>query len=605
LGQNCDCFHLTPYPPLHFMERGTGGEVSQKSEENFHMLKNLRIRNYALVEDLEVEFYPELNVLSGATGAGKSIIVGAVNLVLGERASSDVIRTGFDNAIVEATFEPKSDHVFKNLLNQLGINCPDNILIIRREVSGKGVSRCFVNDRQITLGTLKSIGDRLADLHGQHEHQSLLNVTRHIEYLDHFGDLNNLLVSVNQNYYSLKEKQKQLEELEKSKKQDQERKALYDFQIKEQANLSLGEEEKIIQDKKILENIEELYQLSSSIYQNLHEGEDSIQEKLAISSKEMKRGKELDLRLKEPKESLDSCLIQLQELSRFLEGYKDSLEFDPERLEMIRERLNLINTLKKKYGNTIDEILTYREKIKEDLNRIENKDQIINGLKGEIKRLSDAFKKDSLLLSQKRKTKAIDLAKKIQATLSGLGMDKTKFDVKITSQEDENGLLEIDGRRYFADQKGIDQVEFFVSPNPGEELKPLAKIASGGEISRIMLALKSILAKVDQVSTMIFDEIDVGIGGEVASAVGKSLKNLALSHQVIVITHLQQIASFADHHFKVFKESSKGRTVTQIKKLEEKERVNEIARMISGEKISELTLKQAKEMIKTTNRLTD
>ena len=586
------------------------------------MLKNLRIRNYALVEDLEVEFHPGLNVLTGATGAGKSIIVGAVNLILGERASSDVVRTGFDTAIVETTFKPKPDFVFKNLLSQLAIDCldhqdpADNTLIIRREVSSRGVSRCFANDRQITLGTVKVIGDRLADLHGQHEHQSLLNVARHIEYLDDFaqtgtrmgGDLNNLLASASQNYYRLKEKQKQLEESEKNRKLDQERKTLYDFQIKEieKANLSSGEEERLIQDKKILENTEELYQLSSSIYQNLYEGEGSIQERLAISAKEMKRGSELDSRLKEPKEILDSSMIQLQELSRFLERYKDSLEFDPEKLEMIRERLNLINTLKKKYGNTIDEILTYAQKIKEDLNKIENKDQIIDELKEEIKRLSEIFKKDCLLLSQKRKTKAFDLAKKIQASLTGLGMDKTKFEVQITSREDENGLLEIDGRRYFADEKGMDRVEFFVSPNPGEELKPLAKIASGGEISRIMLGLKSILAKSDQVSTMIFDEIDVGIGGEVASAVGKSLKNLSSSHQVIVITHLQQIASQADHHFKVFKESLKRRTVTKIKKLKEGERVAEIARMISGETIGELALKQAFEMIKTTsNRSTD
>jgi DNA repair protein RecN (Recombination protein N) len=581
------------------------------------MLKNLRIRNYALVEDLEVEFHPGLNVLTGATGAGKSIIVGAVNLILGERASSDVVRSGFDTAIVEATFEPKPDHVFKNLLSQLGIDCPDhqdladNTLIIRREVSSKGVSRCFVNDKQITLGSLKLIGDRLADLHGQHEHQSLLNVARHIEYLDNFaqtskhllGDLNDLLASVSENYHALKEKQKQLEEVEKSRKLDQERKALYDFQIKEieKANLSSAEEERLIQDKKILENIEELCQLSSSIYQNLYEGEGSIQERLAICLKEMKRGAELDSRLKEPKETLDWCMIQLQELSRFLEGYKDFLEFDSGKLEMIRERLNFISTLKKKYGNTIDEILTYAQKIKEELNRIENKDQIINELKEEIKRFSGLFKKDCLLLSQKRKTKAFDLAKKIQITLSGLGMDKTKFEVQITSREDENGLLEIGGRRYFADEKGMDRVEFFVSPNPGEELKPLAKIASGGEISRIMLALKSILAKADQVSAMIFDEIDVGIGGEVASAVGKSLKNLSSSHQVIVITHLQQIASFADHHFKVFKENLKGRTVTKIRELKEGERVAEIARMISGEKIGELALKQAKEMIKTSN----
>ncbi|KPK76715.1 MAG: hypothetical protein AMJ89_03675 [candidate division Zixibacteria bacterium SM23_73] len=587
------------------------------------MLKNLRIRNYALVEDLEVEFYRGLNVLTGATGAGKSIILGAVNLILGERASSDVVRTGFDTAIVEATFVLKPDGAFKNLLRQWGINFSDhqdpadNTLIIRREVSRKGVSRCFVNDRQITLGTLKLIGDRLADLHGQHEHQSLLNVATHIEYLDNFaqtgtgpgggtrmgGNLNDLLVSVSQNYHTLKEKQRQLEEVEKSRKLDQERKALYDFQIKEieKANLSSGEEEKLIQDKKISENTEELYHLSSSIYQNLYEGEGSIQERLAISSKEIKRGAEVDSRLKEPKETLDSCMIQLQELSRFLQGYKDSLEFDSEKLEMMRERLNLIKSLEKKYGNTIDEILTYAQKIKEGLNRIESKDQVINDSKEEIQRLSDILKKECLLLSRERNARASNLAKKIQATLSGLGMDKTKFEVQITSTEDENGLFEIDGRRYFANEKGMDRVEFFVSPNPGEELKPLAKIASGGEISRIMLALKSVLAKADQVSAMIFDEIDVGIGGEVAFAVGKSLKNLSSSHQVIVITHLQQIASFADHHFKVFKESLKGRTVTKIKKLKEGEKIAEIARMISGEKIGELALKQAKEMIKTTS----
>ncbi|MFQ6031646.1 MAG: AAA family ATPase, partial [Candidatus Zixiibacteriota bacterium] len=281
------------------------------------MLKNLRIKNYALVEDLEVEFYPGLNVLTGATGAGKSIIVGAVNLILGERASSDVIRTGFDTAIVEATFEPRPVHAFRNLLTQLGTNHPDNILIIRREVSSKGVSRCFVNDRQVTLGTLKLIGDRLADLHGQHEHQSLLHIPRHIEYLDDFGELSDLLVSVNQNYHRLREKQKQLEELKTGRNLDQERKSLYDFQIKEieKANLSPGEEERLIQDKKILENTEELCQLSSSVYQNLYEGEGSIQERLCFVLKEMKRGSELDSRLKEPKESLDSCMIQFQELA--------------------------------------------------------------------------------------------------------------------------------------------------------------------------------------------------------------------------------------------------------------------------------------------------
>ena len=567
------------------------------------MLKNLRIRNYALVQDLQVEFYPGLNVLTGATGAGKSIILGAVNLILGERASSEVVRSGFDTAVVEATFEPKPDPLFNDLLGRLGLSCPDNTLMIRREVSNRGISRAFVNDRQVTLGSLKLIGDRLADLHGQHEHQSLLNVARHIEYLDNFGDLSHSLASVGENYHALREKQKELDEAEKSLKLDQERKALYDFQIKEieKANLSSAEEERLVHNKKVLENTEELYQLSSSVYQSLYEGEGSIQERLSIASKEIKRGSELDSRLKEPKENLDSSMIQLQELSRFLESYKDSLEFDAEKLELIRERLNLIATLKKKYGRSIDDILAYAQKIKEDLNRIESKDQVINQLKEEIERFSGILSKECLSLSRERNIRASDLAKKIRATLGDLGMDRTKFKVDIAFSEDENGLLEIDGKRYSVDEKGMDQVEFFVSPNPGEELKPLAKIASGGEISRIMLALKSILAKADQVFTMIFDEIDVGIGGEVASAVGKSLKKLASSRQVIVITHLQQIASQADHHFKVFKESLKGRTVTQIKKLKERERVEEIARMISGERIGELALKQAREMIKTSS----
>jgi DNA repair protein RecN (Recombination protein N) len=565
------------------------------------MLNSLRIRNYALVEDLEVEFYPGLNVLTGATGAGKSIIVGAVNLILGERASSDVVRSGFDKAVVEATFEPKPDPLFKDLLGRLTLSCSDNTLMIRREVSSRGASRGFVNDRQITLGTLKLIGDRLADLHGQHKHQSLLNVATHIDYLDNFGDLYRSLASVSQNYHALKEKQKRLEEVERGRKLDQERKALYDFQIKEieKANLSSAEEESLIQDRRILENTEELYQLSSSVYQSLYEGEGSIQEGLSVASKEMKRGGELDSRLKEPKESLDSSMIQLQELSRFLESYKDSLQFDAEKLEMIRERLNLIGTLKKKYGKSIDEILTYVRKIKEDLNRIESKDLVTNQLKEEIESLSAILKEECLLLSRQRNAQASDLAKKIRAALRELGMDKTRFKVQMAVTEDENGLLKIDGKRYSVDEKGMDQVEFFVSPNPGEELKPLAKIASGGEISRIMLALKSILAKADQVFTMIFDEIDVGIGGEVASAVGKSLRKLSSSRQVIVITHLQQIASQADHHFEVFKDSLKGRTVTRIKELKEEERVKEIARMISGEKIGELALKQAREMIKT------
>jgi len=564
------------------------------------MLSNLRIKNYALVDQLEVEFQPGLNVITGATGAGKSIIVGAANLALGERASIEAVRSGFDTASIETVFKLPDDQTIKELLGKLGMILPDDLLIIRREISSKGQSRCFLNDRLVTLGSLKSIGDRLADLHGQHQHQSLLNVERHIEYLDHYGNLDSDLCRVGETYRLLRKKQKELENLKTSKKMDEERKKLYHFQIQEieKANLSSDEEEKLAQERKVLENVETLFELSSNLYHQLYETEASILERLTSLSKELKRGAEMDVRLKDAGKSLESCLIGLQDIARSMEDYKGRLEFDPEKLEMIRERLNLLNTLKRKYDKTIEEILTYKEQIKNQVDLIESKDETINSLEKEIERFSQTLQKECSLLSEKRKTKASELSRRIQKALTVLGMEKTEFQIRITQKEDENGLVELDGKRFFVDEKGMDRVEFFVCPNPGEELKPLAKIASGGEISRIMLALKSILAKTDRVETMIFDEIDVGIGGEVASAVGKSLKDLASSNQVIVITHLQQIASHADHHFKAFKEGVMGRTVTRIKRLGKEERVKEIARMISGEKVSQLTLRQAKEMIK-------
>jgi DNA repair protein RecN (Recombination protein N) len=567
------------------------------------MLKSLRIKNYALVGHLEAEFKPGLNIISGATGAGKSIIVGAVNLILGERASSEAVRTGFDKASIEGEFKLQDDPALKGLLAKLGMIPQDDVLIIRREISSRGQSKCFLDDRLVTLGSLKSIGDRLADLHGQHEHQSLLNVERHLEYLDSYADLGGIIERVGQAFHLLKNKRRYLEDLQSSKSRDEERSRLYEFQIQEidTANLTPDEEETLKGQRKVLENAESLFEISSNLYQQLYEGEASILERLGSMSRELTKTTGVDSRLKEPSETLESSLIALQDAARFLEDYKTHLEFDPQKLEMIRERVNLLNTLKRKYDKSVEEILAYRDQMQGELERIESKDQSISNLEQEIVGLSETLAQGCCLLSQKRKTKASQLSRKIQKALSDLGMPKTRFEIKVSQREDENGVLEIDGKRYFIDEKGMDQVEFFVSPNPGEDLKPLAKIASGGEISRIMLALKSILAKVDRLETVIFDEIDVGIGGEVASVVGRSLKDLASSHQVIVITHLQQIASQADHHFNVFKESAKGRTVTRIRILDRDERVKEIARMISGEKVSPVTLKQAKEMITPTD----
>jgi len=563
------------------------------------MLKSLRIRNFAIVEDLVVEFFPGLNVLTGATGAGKSIIIGALNLALGERASSEMIRTGADCAIVEAVFEIKPKNPIEKNLSELGILCNEDQLIIRREISSKGSGKCFLNDRLVTLANLKFIGDLLADLHGQHEHQSLLDSKEHLTYLDNYAEAGDLLARVGNYYSKLKKKLEELEELKRIDKVSREKKELYQFQLNEitRASLSVEEEEKLSTEKKILENSEALFQIASMVFQELYDIDGSIIERLSLTKKELEKGGEYDPRFKEHIENLDSALLQLNDSSRFLQGYKDSLNFDPEKLEKIRERLNLINSLKKKYGQSVEEVLSYADKIKVDLEKIENRDELIQETEQEIKDLRQILKKDSMLLSDKRKEKGSELARKIKKELSFLGMERCDFEVKISQREEENGLLEINGKRYYVDEKGLDQVEFYVSPNPGEELKPLAKIASGGEISRIMLALKSVLAKSDQIPTMIFDEVDVGIGGEIAEAVGKRMKTLSSTHQIICITHLQQIASQADYHFKVYKEVSKNRTIAKIKLLSREERIKEIARMIGGKKISDLSLEHAAEMI--------
>jgi DNA repair protein RecN (Recombination protein N) len=563
------------------------------------MLKSLRIKNFAIVENLEIDFFSGLNVLTGATGAGKSIIIGALNLALGERASSEMIRTGADSAVVEAVFEIEARNTIERILAELGIVEDENQLIIRRELSTKGVSRCFLNDRQVTLNNLKLIGDQLADLHGQHQHQSLLNPAEHLIYLDNYAELKDLLSKVSDCYYELKEKLNDLEELKRIEKISKDKKELYQFQIKEisNANLSIEEEEELSSQKKILENAETLFQIASSVYEELYNREGSIIERLSSFKKELEKGESFDKRLREHIEALNSASLHLSETSRFLENYKESLNFDPGRLEKIRERLNLINILKKKYGQRVKEVLDYAERIKNELDKIENRDELIQKMEAEIEDLKEDFKNDSLLLSDKRQEKGRELSRKIKKELSFLGMEKCEFEVRISHRESEDGLLEIEGKRCYADEKGLDQVEFFVSPNPGEELKPLAKIASGGEISRIMLALKSVLAKSDQIPSMIFDEVDVGIGGEMAEAVGKRMKTLSSTHQIICITHLQQIASQAEHHFKVFKEVLKNRTITKIKLLSKEERIKEIARMMAGKKISDLTLEHAAEMI--------
>jgi len=334
-----------------------------------------------------------------------------------------------------------------------------------------------------------------------------------------------------------------------------------------------------------------------TILDNLQESEDSVLRRLAIAQKELNSATSWDKSLKEQQELLENSYIQIKELTRHFDNYKDKLEYDPEKLNQIRERMDLLIKLKKKYGKSPEELIAYAEEIKKSLNLLENRSEVMERLEKEITKAKEVLKENCLKLSTARKKKALELQKRISQELTFLGMEKTRFEIQMNYQEDENGLIQLDKKKYKVDEKGLDQIEFRISPNIGEELKPLAKIASGGEISRVMLALKSALAEADNVSTLIFDEIDSGIGGEVAHKVGKKLKELSKSHQVLAITHLQQIASVADQHYQVFKEVKGERTLTKIKKLSREERVAEIARMLSGKKVTQLAEKQASQLL--------
>ncbi len=563
------------------------------------MLKTLRVKDYAIIEHLEIDFPPGLNILTGSTGAGKSILIGALGLILGEKADLDLIRSGASQATVEASFEFNRNSPLFEFLQKESLITQDNFLIVRREVSSKGGSKIFVNDKAVTLSTLKSLGDFLVDLHGQHQHQALLDNKKHIDFLDDFGNYADILNSVRDTYTDLKEKSAKLKQLQEQEKMAQDKKELFSFQLAEieKANPQTGEEEKLIQEKSVLENVERLSQIAGIILENLSESDDSVSTRLSSAQKELNLASTWDKGLKEPLEQLENSHIQIRELSRFFENYKNKLEYDPEKLNFIRERLDLLIKLKKKYGKNVEEILGYAEEIRKSLNLLENRNGVMAKLGNEIGNITEILRDNSLKLSVARKKKALELQKKISRELAFLGMEKTRFEIQMKYEGDENGLVELGGEKYKVDEKGLDQIEFLISPNLGEEVKPLTKIASGGEISRMMLALKSALAGADKVPTLIFDEIDSGIGGEVAHKAGKKLKDLSKSHQVLAITHLQQIASVADQHFKVFKEVKGERTLTKIKKLAKEERVSEIARMLSGKKITPLAEKQASQLL--------
>lgn len=565
------------------------------------MLKSLEIKDYALINHINVEFEKGLNVITGETGAGKSILIDAMSLLLGERASSDVVRKGAQKSFVEGIFDVENNKKVKSLLEENEIEFQPE-LIIRREISLKGSNRCFVNDSPVSLNIVKELGDLLVDLHGQHEHQSLLRTETHIDFLDEFANNKNLLENYKNIYKELIEKQGELIELKSREQSLKEKKEIYVFQLKEIDNVNPlpDEDELIINELNILENSEKLMELTEDVYNKLYDNENSVIDLLGEVKHKLNQLASIDKSFLESEGECDSALSIIKELASSFRSYKSRLDINPKEIEGKRERLGAINLLKKKYGGSIKSIIEYKEKITKELDLAENFSSAIGNLENEINDLRISAGEAAEKLSSTRKKQALKVESEVIKALSQLGILNAVFKVKIDQSEaglNDGVFVLIRNKRYRSTENGIDGVEFFISTNAGEDPKPLTKVASGGEVSRIMLSLKTILAKSDKLPLLIFDEIDTGVSGRIAQKVGAALKDLSSFHQIISITHLPQIAGMADIHYAVEKKQIDDRTISSIKKLSEDERIIEVAKLLSGEELSKASIESAKQLM--------
>ena len=567
------------------------------------MLKEIRIQNFAIIENLMVNFESGLNVLTGETGAGKSIIIDALNLLLGGRADVDSIRTGETNALVEGFFQITNKETL-SLVQEIGVEPEDGELHIKRQISNSGKNRCFLNDSQITVSTLAKIGNRLVDLHGQHDHQTLLHPEIHVDLLDLFGKSKNFRDVYSKEFLEYQSLVKNLKSLNIDEQERLQREEFLDFQISEidAANLSEEEEETIKGEKNKLrhsEKIRETLQHSQTLLSNQS---GSILDNLRQILKELEPLVELDTDLATPFEKSQSAFYELEDVEDILRSYDQSLDFNPDRLEKIEDRLAEINGLKRKYGNSISEIFSKREKFATELGQLAVNEKNTKKLAKEIHNKEMVVSKLAVELAEKREIGAKFLKQGVEKELTELHMSGVRFGVDFNYPPDAEGFVEYHKTKLKPTSVGLGTLEFLFSPNPGEELRPLAKIASGGELSRIMLALKSILNKQDTIPVMIFDEVDTGIGGRVAEKIGDKLKKVAENKQVFCITHLPQIAGKASTHFRVEKQTEGKRTRSGIRQLDFEERVEELARMSSGEKITKASLQHARELIQPSSK---
>jgi len=560
------------------------------------MLRELHIRNFSIIDDISIEFEKGFNVITGETGAGKSIIIDALSLSLGERASGDIIRRGAKEAVIEAFIDISPEQLHpstRKFLEDNGIDFDDG-LILKRIISSHGKNRAYINGSISNLQSLAEISKNIVDIHGQYEHQSLLSPEKQLDMLDAYGKLFRERQEAESVYELMIATRNQILDLTGKEKERAQRLDMLRFQVTEidAAELKPGEDEELEKEAKILGSAVRLAELSNNAYEQLYSSESACITNLSQILKDIKDISDIDTRASDAFKSAENSLPLLEETAYFLRDYKDSLDFDPDRLEQVQTQLELIKNLKRKYGNSIQEILDYRENAVNELDDLEYSEDKIESLMTELTELKTRLTKKAHALSKKRKLNAKKIEAEVISCLSELSMPNTKFSIQITFEKGDDTT---DGLR--VSHSGIDNIEFLISPNPGEDLKPLQKIISGGELSRVMLALKGILAGGDNIPILIFDEIDAGIGGKTADNVARKLKDLSSSHQLICITHLPQIASPANRHLKIAKNIKKDRTFTEIRFIEKDERAAEVARMLGGN-ISDVSIKHAKEILK-------
>ncbi len=563
------------------------------------MLKELSIRNFAIIDDLQIGFSDGLTILSGETGAGKSIILNAVNLLLGSRASADLVRTGAKTAELEALFHISPHSSVAPIMSELGYD-PAEGLLIRRIIARSDSNRVYINGRLATIQILNTITENLASISGQHAHQGLLKEDEHLLILDQFGGLMPQRQKVYDQYHQMLPLIDELEKLKNIRERQAEHLELLQFQKKEisDADIVVGEDTELEQERLRLKNAETLFRIVHGSIEELYGAPGSVIERLLEVKKNLERAGQIDSQLKSGAGNLEESTYHIEDTIEELRSYLRLIQLDEQRLEAVEERLDELNKLKRKFGGSLEAAQLQLQSIEQELLNVENISEKINDVKNLIAGLHDRCKKLALKLSRSRKKAAGVLAQKIIQALSSLKMVQTIFKVDLNTislNPKTDRYLKID--EHTLTETGIDRVIFMIAPNLGEDLKPLATIASGGELSRVILALKAILAETDSVETVIFDEVDAGIGGGTAAVVGRKLAELATHHQVICITHLPQIAKFGEHHFSISKHVIEGRTQTAIQPLSEAGRHKEIARMLGGEDITSTTLEHARELL--------